>query len=92
VLRKVSAGNLYLPGLVINQTCMSDSFASRYQSRRYGGYVPRDSMFAEFQSSGATSDVDDDDDGAESTHVLAVSWLSGIGAVFVLGRTWGWWD
>jgi hypothetical protein len=89
VLREVSAWNLYLPGLVTNQTCMPDSFASRYQSRRYGGYVPRDSMFAEFQSSGATSD---DDDGDDSTPVLAVSWLSGIGAVFVLGRTWGWWD
>ncbi|KAJ8595397.1 hypothetical protein M405DRAFT_363568 [Rhizopogon salebrosus TDB-379] len=67
-----------------------DSFASRYQSQCYGGYVPRDSMFAEFQSYGATSD-DNEKDG-ESTPALAISWLSGIGAVFVLGRTWGWWD
>ncbi|KAG1735459.1 hypothetical protein EDB19DRAFT_1724608 [Suillus lakei] len=29
---------------------------------------------------------------AESTVVLSVSWLTGLGAVFVLGRTWGWWD
>ncbi|KAG2122234.1 hypothetical protein DEU56DRAFT_77717 [Suillus clintonianus] len=29
---------------------------------------------------------------AESTAVLSVSWLTGFGAVFVLGRTWGWWD
>lgn len=28
----------------------------------------------------------------ESTAVLSVSWLTGLGAVFVLGRTWGWWD
>lgn len=29
---------------------------------------------------------------AESTAMLSVSWLTGLGAVFVLGRTWGWWD
>lgn len=29
---------------------------------------------------------------AESMAVLGVSWLTGLGAVFVLGRTWGWWD
>ncbi|KAG1809239.1 hypothetical protein EV424DRAFT_1423398 [Suillus variegatus] len=29
---------------------------------------------------------------AESTVVLSVSWLTGLGAMFVLGRTWGWWD
>lgn len=29
---------------------------------------------------------------AESTAVLSVSWLTGLGAVFVLGRRWGWWD
>jgi hypothetical protein len=47
-------------------------------------------MFAEFQSYGATSD--DDEKNGESTSALAVSWLSGVGAVFVLGRMWGWWD
>ncbi|OAX42069.1 hypothetical protein K503DRAFT_863390 [Rhizopogon vinicolor AM-OR11-026] len=64
-----------------------DSFASYYQSNHYGGYVPRDSAFAHFQSYGATSD-----DEVESIPELAVSWLSGIGAVFVLGRMWGWWN
>ncbi|OJA13494.1 hypothetical protein AZE42_08414 [Rhizopogon vesiculosus] len=59
-----------------------DSFASYYQSNQYGGYVPRDSAFTRFQSYGATSD-----DEVESTPELAVSWLSGTGAVFVLGRT-----
>lgn len=29
---------------------------------------------------------------SESTVVLSVSWLTGLGALFVLGRTWGWWD
>ncbi|KAG1720272.1 uncharacterized protein EDB91DRAFT_1178294, partial [Suillus paluster] len=63
-----------------------DSFASRYQSRRYGGYVPRDSGFAKFQSHGAT-EYDEDEGG--STLAVAVSWLSGAGAVFVLGQGMG---
>ncbi|KAG2054930.1 hypothetical protein BDR06DRAFT_954848 [Suillus hirtellus] len=29
---------------------------------------------------------------SESTVVLSVSWLTGLGALFVLGRGWGWWD
>ena len=32
----------------------SDSYASRYQSRVYGGLTPRDSIFSRFQSYGAT--------------------------------------
>ncbi|KAG0698705.1 hypothetical protein DFH29DRAFT_1081692 [Suillus ampliporus] len=66
-----------------------DSYASQYQSRRYGGYVPRDSDFAKFQAYGATDYYEDDEGG--STLAVAVSWLSGIGAMCVLGRVWGWW-
>ncbi|KAG2030916.1 hypothetical protein BDR03DRAFT_156008 [Suillus americanus] len=99
-----------------------DSLASRYQSHRYGGYVPRDSTFARFQSYGATEHYDisearrfaddnpeamrlvlDDLEALRSAHaddenrdfelrsMLAdgVSWLSAIGALFVLGRR-GW--
>ncbi|KAG1877420.1 hypothetical protein F4604DRAFT_1757492, partial [Suillus subluteus] len=79
-----------------------DSLASQYQSHIYGGYVPQDSTFARFQSYGAVDYYDDlealrsanvaDDENTnlEVGLILAVgvSWLSAIGAVFVLGRTW----
>ncbi|KAG2030918.1 hypothetical protein BDR03DRAFT_155794 [Suillus americanus] len=58
------------------------SFASRYQSRHYGGNVPRGSGFAKLQSYGATMPT--------VTSTL-VSLLSYAGAVIVLGREWGWW-
>ncbi|KAG2122235.1 hypothetical protein DEU56DRAFT_832730 [Suillus clintonianus] len=97
-----------------------DSLASQYQSHHYGGYVPRDSTFARFQSYGATDYYDDSDieeairsmeaDEARRMRLMdpghyengdpeagsmlpvAVSWMSAIGAGFVLGRTWGWWN
>ncbi|KAG0692401.1 hypothetical protein DFH29DRAFT_969544 [Suillus ampliporus] len=82
-----------------------DSYASYYQSYYYGGYVPRDSAFARFQSYGAADNylyrleaglrvTDDYEDRDESSSKLAVvvSWVSWCGAVFVLGRTWGWWS
>ncbi|KAG1844958.1 hypothetical protein DFJ58DRAFT_731038 [Suillus subalutaceus] len=85
---------------------MTDSLASQYQSHIYGGYVPQDSTFARFQSYGAAEYYDDlealrsanvDDDENTNLEVglilaVGVSWLSAIGAVFVLGRTWGWWN
>ncbi|KAG1766357.1 hypothetical protein EV702DRAFT_1150147 [Suillus placidus] len=78
-----------------------DSLASQYQSHLYGGYVPRDSPFARFQSYGAADYYDDmealrsvnaDEPEGGSMPAVGVSWLSAIGAVFVLGRTWGWWN
>ncbi|KAG2054931.1 hypothetical protein BDR06DRAFT_365350 [Suillus hirtellus] len=94
--------------LMTLNTNMTDSLASQYQSHLYGGYVPRDSTFARFQSYGAADNYDDDMEEAlrlasveehenrdkpkkESILGVGVSWLSGIGAVFVLGRRWGWW-
>lgn len=58
------------------------SFASQYQSRRYGGNVPRDSGFAKLQSYGATM---------PKVRSTLVSLLSCAGAVIILGREWGWW-
>ncbi|KAG1786250.1 uncharacterized protein HD556DRAFT_1416445, partial [Suillus plorans] len=43
------------------------SYASQYQSRRYGGY---------------------DGDEPESTFAAPVSFMAGIGVLFVLGRAW----
>ena len=34
-------------------TSWTDSFASGYQSRVYGAYIPEDSLFATYQSYGA---------------------------------------
>jgi len=92
--------------LVTLNANMTDSLASQYQSNVYGGYVPRDSTFSRFQSYGATDYYDDlealrlanaDDDENKDLEVgsiiaVGVSWLSAIGAVIVLGRTWGWWN
>lgn len=91
--------------MTLNAT-ITDSLASQYQSHHYGGYVPRDSTFARFQSYGAADYYDDmealrsangddygiNDSEAGSTLAIGVSWLSAIGGVFVLGRTWGWWN
>ncbi|KAG1719804.1 hypothetical protein EDB19DRAFT_1781037 [Suillus lakei] len=66
------------------------SYASRYQSRRYGGYVPRESTFSKFQAHGAVDDYEDGDE-TGSTFAGPVSLMAGIGIVFVLGRAWGWW-
>ncbi|KAG1720270.1 uncharacterized protein EDB91DRAFT_346622 [Suillus paluster] len=65
-----------------NQGVVKDSFASRYQSNMPGGSVPRNSPFSTLQSYGATP--------SPPISVL-VSLLSYTGAVFVLGREWGWW-
>ncbi|KAG2122238.1 hypothetical protein DEU56DRAFT_917884 [Suillus clintonianus] len=67
-----------------------DSYASRYQSRRYGGYVPRESVFSKFQAQGAADDYEDEDE-TESTFADPVILMSGIGVYYVLGREWGWW-
>ncbi|KAG2064497.1 hypothetical protein BDR04DRAFT_1235072 [Suillus decipiens] len=84
-----------------------DSLASQYQSHIYGGYVPQDSTFARFQSYGAADYYDDMEalrlanaeyeninQQAASKRAVGpgVSWLSAIGAVLVLSRTWGWWN
>ncbi|KAJ8595399.1 hypothetical protein M405DRAFT_807307 [Rhizopogon salebrosus TDB-379] len=63
---------------------MNDSFASQHQSSRYGGYVPRDSAYAKLQSDGASVPKD----GPKFSDTISL--LSGTGAVYVLGRTWGW--
>ncbi|KAG1805643.1 uncharacterized protein BJ212DRAFT_1590707 [Suillus subaureus] len=76
----------FLPVRLINwcfgfrsQGVEKGSFASQYQSRRYGGNVPRGSRFAELQSYGATM----------PTVISAlVSLLSYTGAVIILGREW----
>lgn len=107
-LRLAGRFTLYIFGFR-RQGVAKDSLASQYQSHLYGGYVPRDSTFARFQSYGAADNYDDDMEealrlasvkehenrdkpGTESILGVGVSWLSGIGAVFVLGRRWGWWN
>ncbi|KAG2085821.1 uncharacterized protein F5147DRAFT_841670 [Suillus discolor] len=81
---------------------MADSLASQRQRHLCGGYVPRDSTFARSQSYGAAYDMEEalrlveeleNRDRRETGSILGVgvSWLSGIGAVFVLGRRW-WWN
>lgn len=69
---------------------MKGSYASQYQSRQYGGHVPRQSTFSKFQARGAT---DDSENGEETTSMFAgpVSFMMSIGVIFVLGRAWGWW-
>ncbi|KAG2752508.1 hypothetical protein P692DRAFT_20725986 [Suillus brevipes Sb2] len=68
------------------------SYASKYQSRHYGGYVPRESTFSKFQAH-AHGATDDSEDGEETKSVFAgpVSLMMTIGVMFVLGRDWGWW-
>ncbi|KAG1844961.1 hypothetical protein DFJ58DRAFT_514653 [Suillus subalutaceus] len=68
------------------------SYAARYQSRRYGGYVPPQSTFSKFQAvtHGATDDLEDGDE-TKSTFAAPVSFIAFIGLWFVLGRAWGWW-
>jgi len=107
-LRLAGRFTLYIFGFR-RQGVAKDSLASQYQSHLYGGYVPRDSTFARFQSYGAADNYDADMEEAlrlasveehenrdqpETGSILGVgvSWLSGIGAVFVLGRRWGWWN
>ncbi|KAG2085822.1 uncharacterized protein F5147DRAFT_83269 [Suillus discolor] len=58
------------------------SLASAYQSSHYGGTVPRGSLFARLQSTGATM---------LPVPLTLVSLLSYTGAVIILGREWGWW-
>jgi hypothetical protein len=69
---------------------MKGSYASRYQSRRYGGYVPRESTFSKFQAHGATDDYEDGEE-TESIFAAPMSFITNIGFMFVLGREWGWW-
>ncbi|KIJ05820.1 hypothetical protein PAXINDRAFT_20949 [Paxillus involutus ATCC 200175] len=60
------------------------SLASRYQSKNYGGHVPRDSHFARLQAHSA------EDQGRPLFTIIRSGTLL-AGAVYVLGRTWGWW-
>ncbi|KAG2085820.1 uncharacterized protein F5147DRAFT_83253 [Suillus discolor] len=55
------------------------SFASQYQSRHYGGNVPRGSGFSKLQSYGSTMPT--------VTSTL-ISLLAYTGAVIILGREW----
>ncbi|KAG1845012.1 hypothetical protein C8R48DRAFT_837578 [Suillus tomentosus] len=80
---------LYIVGFR-RQGVAKGSYASRYQSRRYGGYVPSQSAFSKFQAHGATDDYEDGDE-PQSTFAAPVSFMAGIGGWFVLGRAWGWW-
>lgn len=53
----------------------------------------RTSTDPDYYETAITSKYEDvDTRKAESTVVLSVSWLTGLGAMFILGRTWGWWD
>jgi hypothetical protein len=63
---------------------MIDLFVSQHQPNRYGGYVPRDSTYTQLQSDGASVPTD----GLKLSGTISL--LSGTGAVYVLGRTWGW--
>ncbi|KAG2085818.1 uncharacterized protein F5147DRAFT_729735 [Suillus discolor] len=80
---------LYMLGFR-KQGVAKDSYASRYQSRHYGGYVPPQSTFSTFQARGATDDYEDGDK-RESTFAVPVSLMANVGTLFVLGRAWGWW-
>ncbi|KAG2054898.1 hypothetical protein BDR06DRAFT_954822 [Suillus hirtellus] len=48
---------LYIVGFR-RQGVAKGSYASQYQSRRYGGYVPPQSTFSKLQAHGATDDYD----------------------------------
>ncbi|KAK7473176.1 hypothetical protein VKT23_001275 [Stygiomarasmius scandens] len=56
----------------------SDSFASHYQSTYYGGYIPAESYFSEFQSHGATFD---EEEYKAPLYARILSWGAGILAV-----------
>ncbi|KAG1809238.1 hypothetical protein EV424DRAFT_173814 [Suillus variegatus] len=58
-LRLAGRFTLYIFGFR-RQGVAKDSLASQYQSHLYGGYVPRDSTFARFQSYGAADNYDAD--------------------------------
>lgn len=60
------------------------SLASQSQSRHYGSTVRRDSRFAYLQSFGAIVLI-------WPVPLTLISLLSYAGALFVLGREWGWW-
>ncbi|KAG0699309.1 hypothetical protein DFH29DRAFT_57188 [Suillus ampliporus] len=58
------------------------SYASQYQSRRYGGNIPRNSTFAKLQAHGAT---------LPTAASMLVTLLLYTGAVVVLVREWWSW-
>jgi hypothetical protein len=69
-----------------------DSTFARLQS--YGAADYYDDMEALRSANADDYGIDTDgviDSEAGSTLAIGVSWLSAIGGVFVLGRTWGWW-
>ncbi|KAF8909256.1 hypothetical protein CPB84DRAFT_1496294 [Gymnopilus junonius] len=65
------------------------SHASRYQSEHYGGYTPKDSLFARFQSYGATSESSLFEDNEESSFLWSLfGWglfLAG-GSILLIGK------
>ncbi|KAG2360100.1 hypothetical protein BDR07DRAFT_1462197 [Suillus spraguei] len=64
------------------------SYASQYQSRRYGGNTPGKSAFSTFQARAA---IDEDGNPKVSMFAAPVTFMACIGIMFVLGRAWGWW-
>lgn len=59
-----------------------NSWASQYQSIEYGGYIPRDSLFASYQSFGA-SDFEWEEE-SPGWFLSIVRWSACIAAVYVL--------
>ncbi|KAG5651219.1 hypothetical protein H0H81_009448 [Sphagnurus paluster] len=66
----------------------ADSFAARYQSTHYGGYVPQDSYFARYQSIAAREypviyELDDDEGPGTASKVFGWSlFLAGFVVLF----------
>ncbi|KAG5725289.1 hypothetical protein E4T56_gene12685 [Termitomyces sp. T112] len=69
-----------------------DSFASRYQSREYGGNIPRDSLFSSYQSIGARGyyEIDGYSDRQEGrgTVMTILGWIIFFGAGYVFLGPW----
>ncbi|KAG2054935.1 hypothetical protein BDR06DRAFT_954852 [Suillus hirtellus] len=80
---------LYMVGFR-RQGVAKSSYASRYQSHQYGGYVPPQSTISKLQAPGATNGYKDGDK-PESMFFVPVSLMANAGTLFVLGRAWGWW-
>jgi hypothetical protein len=64
---------------------LKDSYASRYQSEHYGGYIPEYSTFSRLQAAGYMGDQGtDEDEGAQSKvpiYARMLGWMAGILAV-----------
>ena len=66
----------------------ADTFASRYQARVYGGYVPGNSLFAAYQSYGAIDDNvlhhEDQPSSAWSGFLFVFRWTCLVTGIIVL--------